>query len=440
MSQAKLFSGSDDSDQRSKSVAWRGAPRLLKPERHQVELRPSCLETLLPEEHRARLLWAAVERLDLARFHARIESREGGAGRPAIDPAILITLWLYATSAGVGSARELERLCESSDAYRWICGGVSVNHHTLSDFRVAHGAALDELMTQVLGALMQEGLVRLRRVAQDGMRVRASAGAKSFRRERSLKECLRQAREQVRAVKQQLSSDGGAATRRESAAKVRAAQERESRVSKALAQLRTVREITVDSRTPPEEMRTSTTDADSRVMRMADGGYRPAYNVQLATDTESRVIVGVRVINRGSDAGQIEPMLDEVQRRTGRLPQEHLVDGGYVKLASIEAAAQQGVAVYAPAPTPRDPDRDPRQAKPHDTPGVLAWRWRMASKKGKRIYKQRAATAETVNADLRTWRGLDSFGVRSAGKVLCVALWSAITYNLLRLIATGTIT
>jgi transposase len=292
-----------------------------------VELRPACLEELLHDKHRARSLWAAVEQLDLTRFYAEIDSRDGGAGRPAIDPAILITLWLYATSEGVGSARELERLCESSDAYRWICGRVSVNHHTLSDFRVAHEAALDELMTQVLGALMHEGLVTLRRVAQDGMRVRASAGAKSFRRERSLRECLKNARQQVRDVKQQLTSEGGATTRREAAAKLRAAQEREVRVRKALAQLARVRE-SKDSRTPREQARTSTTDPESRVMRMADGGYRPAYNVQLATDTKSRAIVGVRVINRGVDAGQIEPMLEQVQQRTGRLPDEHLVDGG----------------------------------------------------------------------------------------------------------------
>jgi transposase len=439
MSQAKLFAGSSDEDPRPKQRAYRGAARVQHPERQQVELRPACLEELLHDKHRARSLWAAVEQLDLTRFYAAIESRDGGAGRPAIDPAILVTLWLYATSEGVGSARELERLCESSDAYRWICGGVSVNHHTLSDFRVAHGAALDELMTQVLGALLHEGLVTLRRVAQDGMRVRASAGAKSFRRERSLKECLVHARQQVREVKRQLASEGGTATRREAAAKVRAAQEREARVRKALAQLAKVRE-SKDSRTPPAQARTSTTDPDSRVMRMADGGYRPAYNVQLATDTESRVIVGVRVVNRGTDAGQIEPMLEQVQQRTGRLPREHLVDGGYVKLPSIEAAAQQGVEVYAPLPTAKAADIDPREPKRGDGPGVAAWRWRMTSAKGKRIYKERAATAETVNADLKTWRGLDRFGVRGAGKVLCVALWGALAYNLLRLIAVDTVT
>ena len=434
--QAKLFGG--DEGPRTKKPAFLGAPRVLRPERQQVELRPSCLEELLHDKHRARTLWAAVLELDLSRFEAGIDAREGGAGRPAIDPAILVTLWLYGTMEGVGSARELERLCESTDAYRWICGGVSVNHHTLSDFRVAHEAALDELMTQVLGALMHEGLVTLRRVAQDGMRVRASAGAKSFRRERSLKQCLLKARQQVRDVKRQLASEGGATTRRQAAAKVRAAQERVAQVRRALAHLQQVREVKETSEAR-EQARASTTDPEARVMRMADGGYRPAYNVQLATDVDGRVIVGVQVTNRGADAAQMEPMLEAIERRTGTLPREHLVDGGYVKLDAIEAVAAQGVAVLAPPTTPRSV-RDPRRALRGDGPGVMAWRRRMASRRGRDLYKRRAATAETTNADLRTWRGLDRFGVRGVGKVLCVALWSALAFNLLRLMAERAVT
>jgi transposase len=430
--QAELFRGDDGP--RTKQSAPRGAARVWRAERGQVELRPSCLEDLLHDKHRARTLWVAVQELDLSRFEAVIESREGGAGRPAIDPAILVTLWLYATMQGVGSARELSRLCEESDAYRWICGGVSVNHHTLSDFRVAHEAALDELMTQVLGALMHGGLVTLRRVAQDGMRVRASAGAKSYRRERSLRECLRHARQQVRDVKRQLASEGGATTRREAAARVRAVEEREVRVRKALAHLHKVRESR-ESRTPPDQARVSTTDPQARVMRMADGGYRPAYNVQLATDTASRVIVGVQVSERGTDQGLLEPMLDEIERRTGRLPEQHLVDGGYVKLASIETAAERGVEVYAPPPQPREAHIDVRAAKRGDSEVIAAWRRRMGRQRSKEIYRQRAATAETVNADLKMWRGLDRFGVRGLDKALCVTLWSALAFNLLRLMA-----
>ena len=424
-----------ESGERKKSAADRsGAPRVQRAERQQVELRPSCLEDPLPEDHRARLLWSAVGRLDLGAFYGEVGSRDGAAGRPAIDPKILIVLWLYATSEGVGSARELERLSTSHDTYRWICGGVSVNHHTLSDFRVGHGAALDDLMTKILGLLLHEGLLKLRRVAQDGVRVRASAGAASFRRERSLRKCLKAARTQVETTKRLMSSEGGAATAREKAARLQAAKEREARLTKALAQLGQVRE-SKETEAEKAQARVSTTDPEARVMKMSDGGFRPAYNVQLATDTQSRVIVGVSVINKGSDLGQLDPMLDQIELRTGALPKEHLADGGYAKLSDIEAAAERNVAVLAPPQRSRK--RKSAVRRREDGPGVAAWRRRMQTERGAEIYKQRAATAETVNADLRTWRGLGPILVRGADKVLCVALWSAITYNLLRCFSLG---
>jgi transposase len=416
-----------------------GDPRLQRPERFQMEWRPMHLDALLAPDHRARLIWAAVERLDLGRFYASIQARGSSPGRPAIDPKILVALWLYATSEGVGSARELDRLCEAHDAYRWICGGVSVNYHTLSDFRVGHGQALDELMTQVLAVLMHGGLVKLERVAQDGMKVRASAGAASFRREGSLQKCLAAAREQVEYVKTQADSPDPGRGARERAAAERAAREREERVTRALAELPKVR-ATKEKAEAKENARVSTTDPEARVMKMADGGYRPAYNVQLATDTHSRVIVGVSLTNAGNDMGQTDPMLEEIERRGEKKPEELLVDGGFVRLESIQKAAEQGVRIYAPLQRPRSAEIDPHQPKPGDTPGVAAWRQRMGTEEGKAIYKERAATAETVNADLRVWRGLDRLGVRGEGKVLCVALWAAIAYNVMRWTATGALT
>lgn len=430
MSEHRLFGECGESGD-GRSVNREGAVRVQRAERRQIELRPSCLEDLLADDHRARVIWDAVEEFDLSAFYEQIGSREGSAGRPAIDPKILVALWLYATSEGVGSARELARLCEAHDAYRWLCGGVSVNHHTLSDWRVDHEKALDELMTQILGALMHEGMVRLRRVAQDGMKVRASAGAASFRRKASLKECLRGAREQIRAVKQQLQSEGGSATARMRAARLRAAQERAGRVKKALQHLKKVQAVK-ESKEAADNARASTTDPESRVMKMADGGWRPAYNIQFATDVESRVIVGVQVTNKGNDQGQIEPMLEEIGRRTEKLPREYLVDGGYTKLDSIENAESHGVQVYAPLQEARREDIDPSKPKKNDGPGVRTWRRRMGRDRAREIYKDRAATAERTNADLRTWRGLDRLCVRGAAKVLSVALWSAITLNLLR--------
>lgn len=413
-----------------------GAARVKRAERRQVELRPCSLEELLPEDHRARLLWRASEKLDLSLFYRSIESREGSAGAPAIDPQILVVLWLYATSEGVGSAREIERLTRSHDAYRWICGGVSVNHHTLSDFRVAHERALDQLMSEILGVLMHQGLLTLDRVAQDGTRVRASAGAASFRREKSLRGCLDAAKARVRATKELLErEEGGRLAPRRKSAMLRAAKQREERLERALQAMEKLRAARPASE--HEELRVSSSDPQARVMKMADGGFRPAYNLQFATDTASRVIVGVSVTTKGNDQGEIAPMLEQLERRTKRRPREHLVDAGYMKLSEIEAVGEKGTALLAPPLKPCGSTRDPFQPLATDTPMVAAWRRRMGSEEAKQRYKERAATAETTNADLRTWRGLDRLHVRGSGKVLCVALWAALTYNLMRCMSLG---
>jgi len=375
-----------------------------------------------------------VDRLDLSRFYAAIQARGSDPGRPAIDPKVLVALWLYATSEGVGSARELARLCERHDAYRWLCGGVRVNHHTLSDFRVEHGAALDALLTQVLGVMLHQGLVRLERVTQDGMRVRASAGAASFRREATLRRCVEAAREQVAAVKEAGERPADPRTARQQAAAARAAREREKRVTRALAELPAARDAKRED-AAKANARVSMTDPDARVMKMADGGYRPAYNVQLATAVEGRVIVGVQVTNAGTDLAQLTPMRAAVEQRTGQQPREYLVDGGFVQLESIAAAAADGVTVYAPVRKPPRADIDPHVAKPTDAPAVAAWRVRMGTEDAKTIYKDRAAVAETVNADLRAHRGLNRLPVRGLAKVQCIAVWAALTYNVLRWLA-----
>jgi transposase len=430
MSDAGLFGAVEGTVSKSVAKKATGRVRVQHAERHQVELRASSLDESLPEQHRARVIWDALEEFDLSAFYAPVCSREGSAGRPAIDPRILLALWLYAACEGVGSARELERLCAQHSAYRWICGGVSVNYHTLSDFRVGHEQALDELMTQILGVLMSEGLLGLRRVAQDGMRVRGHAGAASYRRSASLKECLREAKKQVQSVKKQLGSENGRALERHQAAKLRAAEERVARVKKALGKLEELNEG--KAKKEASQTRVSTTDPECRVMKMADGGWRPAWNVQLATDVESGTIVGVRVTNKGNDRSQLEPMLEEIGRRTEKLPKQVLVDGGYAKLESIEQAAQAGVAVFAPPQQARRPDVDPMKPKESDPPGVAAWRKRMGTERGKAIYRDRAMVAERTNADLRTWRGLNKITVIGASKALCVALWSALAFNLMR--------
>jgi len=342
-----------------------------------------------------------------------------------------MALWLYATVDGVGAARQLARLCEDHVAYRWICGGVSVNYHTLSDFRTAHPQLLDGLLTHSVAALMHEGLVTLHRVAQDGMRVRASAGASSFRRRKTLEECQAEAHEQVEALRQELQEDAGASSRRQDAARRRAARERSERIGNALGQLTQVESKKKDQE--KQKARVSTTDPDARVMKMADGGFRPAHNVQFATDTASQVITGVDVVNTGSDQGQMPPMVEQHQDRYDKTPDEMLVDGGFAKKEDIEklASPEVGTTVYAPVQKPRNQDRDPHQPRLGDSVTIAEWRKRMGTPQAKEIYKDRASTAECVNAISRN-RGLRQFLVRGLKKVRAVALWFAIAHNLMR--------
>lgn len=433
-SQTPLFEGAPEvgaAEQAKGKAVRRGVVRVLRPNRAQVEFRASDLESLLPEGHRARLVWAYVERADLSRIYAGIKAVQGGSGRTPIAPEILFGLWMYATVEGEGSAREIARLTQAHDGYRWLCGGVQVNHHTLSDFRVDHGAVLEDLLTDSVAALVSAKAVKLKRVAQDGMRVRASAGASSFRRQGRLEASLEEAREQVERLKGQLDRDPGSASRKRQAARERAVRERGERVAKALERLPELAKLKEKQGKKGEEARASTTDAEATVMKMGDGGFRPAYNAQYATDTQSQVIVGVEVVTVGSDMGQLEPMVDQVEQRCEQSPEQWLVDGGYPAHEQLANVADR-TEVYAPVPKPKDETVDPHAPKAGDSEAVKAWRQRMGTPSAKAIYKQRASTAECVNA-LARQRGLVQLRVRSKAKVRCVLLLHALAHNLMRM-------
>lgn len=407
-----------------------GPVRLRRANREQVVAVPAYLDALLPDDHLARLVWAAVERLDWSAFTADLVVVEGGPGRAAADPRILGALWLYATSQGVTSARALAQLCVEHLAYIWLCGGVSMNYHTLSDFRTAHRAALDQLMTEVLGCLRQAGLVEFTAVAQDGMRVRASAGAASFRRGPTLEQALSEARTflaQVQAGGPDAGPDGPP-TPRERAARERAARERVARLEAALAALPAAQ--AAKPPTQQERARVSTTDAEARVMKMADGGFRPAYNVEFAADTAHRAIVGVDVTSSGSDQAQAPPMVAQVHERLGSLPPHWLVDGGFASHPAIEAVEAAGVEVIAPVPQPKAPTRDRFTPRAGDSEVIAAWRKRMGTEAAQALYGLRGQTSECVNAHARH-HGLQQLRVRGLAKVQCVALWLAVTHNLL---------
>jgi transposase len=409
-----------------------GKPRTLEANRAQTRMIAMDLESMLPQDHPARAVWAFVERLDLSSLYEKIRAREGAPGRAAHDPRILLSLWLLATLEGVGASRRLERLCQWHLAYQWICGGVNMNYHTLADFYSGSEEILKELLVDCVAVLVDQGLVTLERVAQDGMKVRASAGASSFRTRERLEELREIAREQVERLAAELDADPGAASRREEAARERAATSRAERIERALDQMpeAEARKKSNNGK-KKDDARVSTTDPEARVMKMADGGFRPAYNVHLVTDTGSQVIVGVKVDNQGTDSHAMAPLADQLEEHHEVMPQEWLADGGCSSLINIDVMDKRGCKVFAPLRQRRRSDRNPSDPCSTDSPAVAEWRARMGTEPAKEIYKQRAATAECVNAQARN-HGLRQFLVRGGKKVLSVVLFYVLAHNMQR--------
>jgi transposase len=416
----------------------RGTPRLRVPHRDQVEMSWASLDERLDPDSQARVVWGLVCKLDLDAWRKDIKAIEHHVGRNATDPRLPVALWVFATLRGVGSARELERLCENHLAYQWLCGGVSLNYHTLADFRSQGGDKWDELLTQIVATLMDEGLVTMDRVAQDGMRVRADAGKSSFRSGGRLEELLEEAKVQVETLKNLAETDPDELTRRQRAARERAARERQERIENAVRECdesrRRKQERDKGRKEKSSEARASTTDPEARVIKFSDGGCRPGFNVQFATDTATGVVVGVDVTNAGSDSEEMAPMLDQLETRYNTVPGEVLVDGGFASLDAIDATEARPCQVYAPvkdAEKQKKAGKDPYARKPHDTDHTAAWRKRMGEEASKAIYKLRAQTAEWVNALCRN-RGFQQMPVRGQKRCRIVATLYAITHNLIQ--------
>lgn len=405
-------------------------PRLQRPDRHQHVLEDSCLDTQLAPDHRARQVWAFVEGVDVGTLEQRVLSRSGRPGAPAISPRLLLALWLYACLDGVGSAREVARLCNDHMAYRWLCGRVGVNYHTLSDFRGQLGAFLDGLLSDMIAALVKAGVVDGSTIHQDGTKVRASAGSSSFRRESTLQRLRTEAAAHVEAVKAQASDPSLNARVR--AARKRAAVERQERIEDALAAMEQIKQAQAKRKKGerrPAEPRASTTDPDARVMKTRSGAKDAAYNVQFATDGKSRAIVGVQVLQKGADNGLSEAMRPEVERRTKVAVKTHVTDAGYLNKDTVEREATAGVERVMPLPT--NPGGEPAVAcQPSDGPGVRAWRKRMQTEEAKALLRERSGIAETPNAELKTYRAMDRLLVRGINKATSVVLLGVIVYNL----------
>lgn len=435
MAGEELFGELPEQAKPQANAAPQGAPRMREPRRDQIELRAVDIESLIGQEHPARVIWAYVEGLDLSELEDRIRARENRPGHPPPSPRLLLALWLYATSDGVGSARALDRLCESHDVYRWLCGGVSMNYHTLSDFRVGCADLLDRLLSEHLAALAEANLVDLEKLAQDGVRIRANAGTGSFRRKATLDRQMALAQAVVEELKSEVDAHPQASNQRIRAAKERAARERSERVQaaqKALAEI-TDKRKKLDEKggngKKPKEPRASTTDPQARVMKMADAGFRPGYNTQVVSVAGGLIVVTVEVTNNGSDRGLMRPMLERTRSLLGRFPRRHLVDGGFSSAEDIEWAHGEGIEVYCP-PTQSKSGVDPYLPRPGDGPGVLAWRARMASEDGKAQYKARTI-CECIHARWRNW-DLRQLTVRGIEKVRTVVLWYALTNNILQ--------
>jgi transposase len=404
------------------------APRIVEPKRGQVRI--ECSEDLLPASHPARLLWDVAGTLDLSRLSEGCEAVEGKAGRRMLSPRMLLTLWMYAVSQAVGSAREIERLTKEHSGFRWIVGDLKVSHHRLSRFRVDHSEAFSQLMTDVLAVLMEKGLLSLELVGQDGTRTRAAATAPSFRTYGSLLECRAQAELQLKAVL--AAAEDPEYTRAQHAARAAAAKDYQQRVEAAIA---TVTELQKSKKPGAKPARASTTDAEARVMKMGDGGFRPALNVQYAVAGSElggpRTVVGVQVTNVGSDMGSLMPMVEQIERRTGELPGALLADSGHAKNEDIAAVHKKGIDVIVPPPETAKPIETLKQDKGTD-PDVLAWRERMETDEAKKLYQARAGLAELNNAHQKTHHGIQQFLVKGIAKATCVVLLHALTSNILQ--------
>lgn len=467
------------------SYAVKPVPRLIPVDRNQMRIVPVDVERLIPYDHEARAIWDFVGALDLAPYYKEIGSIEGDAGRPAYDPRVLVSLWLYALSKGIGSAREIARRTEYDPAFQWLTGMEIINYHTLSDFRIDHKEYLDKLFIQALGIMSAEGLVTLERIMHDGTKVKACAGADGFRREERIKRHLKAAEEQIRTLRESPEEE---MSLRQQKAHERAAREKKERMEHALSELAKIRE------TKKEEARVSMTDPDSRIMKQPDGGYAPSYNVQVSSDSASGIIVAQAISQNPEDCKELLPALERIKENAGKTPAQIVADGGYTTRENILAmegkdtefigsfegrSGKRGTDnefhhdrfVYDPATDAFTcPDgkvlpyrrRDRKVGKANyiyrakradcrscpfkrkccpkaksrsvartvDHHAVAAFRERMKTEKAKEIYKTRGPIAEFSNAWIKSKIGLKAFHLRGLLKVRIEALWACLTYNI----------
>lgn len=412
------------------------AVRFDRPERSQSEWREFSLEQFIPLGHRVRTVWRYVQTLDMTLLESQYKAVEGSKGRNPVDPRILMALWIYATTESISSARQIDRLCKRDLAFMWICGNVSVNYHMLSDFRSTNLEFLQKTLVTTVASLLHADVITLEIVAQDGMRTRANAGTSSFRRKASLEECVETAKAHVDRMNEE--GEQPETSKAQQSAQERAAEESLARAEEALRQvIQLEQEREARKKGTGDQARCSTTDPDARKMKMGDGGFRPGYNVQLASDAQSQMIIGVSVTNSGSDHEQMGPMLDQIKQNFGQVPEKMLVDSGFSSKADVSKAESEGTKVYAPIHGKQAMENrgtDPYARQRTDTDEYFNFRQRMATPEAQEIYKLRSSIAEYPNAELRN-RGLTQFRVRGLSRVLASTLLYALSFNFMRCVS-----
>ncbi len=424
-------------------MAGRGDARVVVANRAQLSWDLINPDGWLAANHRARLVVGFVETLDLTVLYDKIEAREGTAGRPAADPAVLFALWLLATMDGVGSARELDRLTSQDLAYRWVACGVPVNYHGLADFRVAHADVLDALLTETLAAFMAEGLFEADEIVVDGTKIKASAGKSSYKRALRLDEAEAKAKARVVALKAEVEADPAASSKRRQAARARGLSQTQERIEKARAKLAEIEAEKAKraERSPKEvaeqtEARASLTDPQARRMRCADGAVRASYNVQIAATTDHGFVTAIMATDRRNDSDLVRPMVEESEQRLGRPIKRVLADTGFAQvddIAALSSRPEAPVGVYIHPPRDRT-DVKPatllrRQKQREGEPQTIKdWRQRMTSNEAEAVMKKRGRI-ERVNASFKN-RGFGTLLVRGLAKVQAIGLWHALAHNL----------
>jgi transposase len=463
--------------------------------RQQMSWRAVEVEKLIGEDHAARAIWELVGRLELKAFYQAIESSAEQGGRPAFDPQLLICLWVYAYSQGIGSAREVARRCEYDPAFQWLTGLQEVNYHTLADFRVERQNELDELFTQVLAALSKEGLITLEQVMQDGMKIKALASTRSYQREGTIREHLERARQRVEQMGDPRNEEASPKVKQ---AQARARREQQERLESALQELQKLQERKSGEKTKSE----------ARVMHHSDGGLSLSYNAQISADAANGLIVGIAVTQEANDSAQLLPAVDQIQERLEKKPQQMVADGGYTTRDNIEKMAgreidflgsmgreemesgattpgrlppsafqyqpesncyvcpegqllrpqgryhnkkKRGLVAYRyeakfsdcrscvrkPACCPENQSRGRGLVRKIENAAVLAFREKMASAQAQAQYRLRGRVVEFCHAWIKNKLGLRQFHVRGMPKVAAELLWACFTYNVQHWIRLG---